>query len=234
MSMFRKLTTLFTATAQQPLHQLIDRNTIEIFEQEIRQAENALPTAKFHLASVMAERRKLEREIETLSDRLQTRITQCQAALDQQDESLARELAALIADDENLHSSLQKQADHLQVQETQLTQQMRKAVHSLQHYQRELALAKAHRHAHNALGALGSCSSELTTRLGDMELSVQTLRQQHLHQLEMSNAMARIDCDLNGENLDQRLERAGITTGKHNGDAVLQRLRASAQQRSSQ
>lgn len=234
MSMFRKLTTLFTATAQQPLHQLIDRNTIEIFEQEIRQAENALPTAKFHLASVMAERRKLEREIETLSDRLQTRITQCQAALNQQDESLARELAALIADDENLHSSLQKQADHLHVQETQLTQQMRKAVHSLQHYQRELALAKAHRHAHNALGALGSCSSELTTRLGDMELSVQTLRQQHLHQLEMSNAMARIDSDLNGENLDQRLERAGITTGKHNGDAVLQRLRASAQQRSSQ
>lgn len=224
MSMFRKLATLFNAGAQQPVQHLIDHHAIMIFEQEIRQAEEALPAAKHHLAAVMAERKKLERDIESITLTLQTRLVQASAALEKQEDNLARELADLIADDENLLDTLKQQINHLRSQEAQLTQQMRKAVQSIKHYQRELALAKANRHANNALGALGVCSSELTTRLGDMESSLHKIRHQQQQSADMNAALAQIHDELSGETLDQRLEQAGIARGKHDGAAVLRRL----------
>lgn len=225
MTLLRKLASLFTATLQQPVHDLLDHNAITIFEQEIRQAEEALPAARYHLASVMAERKKLEREITHLQDSLQRRLSQTQAALDKHEEALARELADQIAEDELLLENLSRQATALQAQEATLTQRMRRAVQSIQHYRRELALAKANRHAHNALAALGSCSSDLSTRLNDMESSLQKIRHQQAHSDDMNNALDQIQAEMSGETLEKRLQAAGIASGKHDGLAVLARLR---------
>lgn len=225
MSMFRKLASLFSATVQQPVHELLDHNAITIFEQEIRQAEEALPTARYHLASVMAERKKLEREIVHLRESVHLRLQQAQNALDKNEEGLARELADHIADDENLLEKLSRQAAALQLQEAALTQRMRKSVQSIKHYQRELALAKANRHAHNAVGALGACSSDLSTRLSDMESSLQKIQQQQSHQSDLHDALDHIQAEISGETLEQRLQSAGIGSGKHDGAAVLARLK---------
>lgn len=229
MTLLRKLASLFTATAQQPVHELIDRNAITIFEQEIHDAEEALPTARYHLASVMAERKKLEREITQLQESLQRRLQQTQSALDKNEESLARELADQIAEDEILLENLSRQAASLQTQEVALTQRMRKAVQSIQHYRRELALAKANRHAHNALGALGSCSSDLSTRLSDMESSLQKIRSQQAHSDDVNHALEQISAEFSGETFERRLQSAGISSGKHDGLAVLARLRRSTE-----
>lgn len=225
MTMLRKLASLFTATLQQPLHDMLDHNAITIFEQEIRQAEEALPTARYHLASVMAERKKLEREIGQLQESLQRRLLQTQAALDKSEEALALELANQIAEDEVLLENLSRQATALQAQEVTLTQRMRKAVQSVQHYRRELALAKSNRHAHNALGALGTCSSDLSTRLSDMESSLQKIRQQQAHSDDLNNALDQIQAEMSGETLQKRLQAAGISSGRHDGLAVLARLK---------
>lgn len=49
MNLWRKLSTLFKASAQEPLEGLVDANGIRIFEQEIRQAEQAMVRSKHEL-----------------------------------------------------------------------------------------------------------------------------------------------------------------------------------------
>ena len=56
MSLWTKLNTLFRASAEEPLHHLVDANSIRIFEQEIRDGQKAIQQAKLQLATVMAEK----------------------------------------------------------------------------------------------------------------------------------------------------------------------------------
>jgi len=56
MSIWRKLDTLFRASAQEPVAKLVDANGIRIFEQELRDAEQAIARSKRELACLMAEK----------------------------------------------------------------------------------------------------------------------------------------------------------------------------------
>lgn len=225
MSIFSKISTLFSATAHQSLNQLIDQNAILIFEEEISRAEQALPQAKYHLAAVMAERKKLQRDNEMLQQSIRLRIVQANSALDKSEEALARDLADVIAEDESLFGRQQMQIDALLKREGQLTQQMRKSVQAIKHYQRELNLAKANRHAQSALTELKYCSSDLSSSLNEMEKSLNKIQTQQALCEDMNEALAEINEDLQGGGLEQKLGRAGIASGKADGEAVLARLK---------
>ena len=225
MSLWTKLNTLFRASAQEPLHQLVDANAIGIFQQEIRDAENAVVQAKYQLATVIAEKRKLNRSNGLLRENIANKEQQTLAALDKNESDLAEELAAFIAQDEALLQDQLKQEQHLQKQEVKLKQQLRIAVQSIQQYQRELNLAKANRNAQKALGQLQGYSSGLSVSLQDMATSLQHIQSQQGYAQDREEALQEINAELNGEHLDRKLKQAGIETGNHDAEAVLERLR---------
>ena len=106
MSLWIKLNTLFRASAEEPLHNLVDANSIRIFEQEIRDAEKAIQHAKLQLATVMAEKKQLQRHNQALEENITNKERQACEALDKQEEELARDVAELIAEDEQLLQQL--------------------------------------------------------------------------------------------------------------------------------
>ncbi len=225
MSLWIKLNTLFRATAHEPVEHLVDANAIRIFEQEIRDAENAIVQAKYQLATVMAEKKQLQRHNQALEENIALKEQQAMAALEQANEQLAQDLACVIADDENLLRDQRQQAHYLDQQEQRLKQQLRGSAQSIQRYQRELNLAKANRNAQQALGQLRGYSSGLSASLQEMESSLQRIQKRQNRTLELEEALQEINAEMNGEQLDARLKQAGIKTGKHDADAVLERLR---------
>lgn len=225
MSLWNKLGTLFRASAEEPLHHLVDANRIRIFEQEIRDAETAIQQAKLQLATVMAEKKQLQRHNQALEENLVTKEQQTCAALDKQEDALARELAQVIAEDETLLQQQRGQVASLDKQEQHLKRQLRLAANSIQKCQRELTLAKANRSAQQAMGHLKGYSSGLTATLDDMTASLNAIKHQQTRALAMDDAMREINAELSGEQLDDRLKQAGIATAGHDADAVLERLR---------
>lgn len=225
MSLWSKLNTLLRATAQEPVEQLVDANAIRIFEQEIRDAEGAIVQAKYQLATVMAEKKQLLRHNQSLAENIALKEQQTVAALDKNNETLAQDIANLIAEDENLLQEQRKQADYLEQQEQRLKQQLRSAAHTIQRYQRELTLAKANRSAQQALGQLRGYSNGLSSSLQEMETSLRRIQTRQNRATDVDEAMQEINAEMNGEQLDTRLKQAGIKTGKHDAEAVLERLR---------
>lgn len=225
MSLWSKLNTLLRATAQEPVEHLVDANAIRIFEQEIRDAEAAIVQAKYQLATVMAEKKQLRRHNQALAENIAIKEQQAVAALDKNDEALAQDVAALIAEDESLLQDQRKQADYLDQQEIRLKRQLRVAAQTIQRYQRELSLAKANRSAQKALGQLQGYSNGLSSSLQEMATSLERIQKRQNRAADMDEALQEINAEMNGEQLDQRLKQAGIKTGKHDADAVLERLR---------
>ena len=117
MDLYTKLKLLIRASAEKPVRQLVEQNDIMIFEQEIIDAERSIKFAKLHLAKVKAEEKSLKDSIFTLKETIALRETQTLEAL-KKDESIAHELAALIAEDET----------SLQAQQTQL-KKIQKSTH---------------------------------------------------------------------------------------------------------
>ena len=225
MSLWTKLNTLFRASAEEPLHNLVDANSIRIFEQEIRDAEKAIQYAKLQLATVMAEKKQLQRHNQALEENIANKERQACEALDKQEDELARDVAELIAQDEQLLLQQRKQVAYLEKQELHLKHQLRIAANSIQKYQRELTLAKANRSAQKAMGNLNGYSSGLSASMQEMASSLDKIKRQQTQATEMDDAMREIDAELNGEQLDDRLKQVGIATGEHDADKVLERLR---------
>lgn len=225
MSLWTKLNTLFRASAEEPLHQLVDSNSIRIFEQEIRDGEKAIQQAKLQLATVMAEKKQLQRHNQALEENIGNKERQATEALDKQAEELALELAQVIAEDESLFQQQRKQVASLEKQETHLKRQLRVAANSIQKYQRELTLAKANCSAQKAMGSLKGYSNGLSATMDEMASSLNNIKHQQARAAEMDDALREINAELNGEHLNDRLKQEGIASGEHDAEAVLERLR---------
>ena len=68
MSIFTKLITLFRGTAHEAGAAVVDANALKILDQEIRDADNALGRARDDLATLVAKRRMIEKELQNLSE----------------------------------------------------------------------------------------------------------------------------------------------------------------------
>lgn len=226
MMIWRKVGTLFRASACEPAEKLVDANALRILAQELRETEQAMVQAKRELASLMAEGRQLERHNSQLERVIRERETQAREAMARGEDALAEELAEAIARDENLLAEQRQHADRLASQEKSLREQLRLAAHALQRYKREMSLARANHNAEQVLRQLGSQTSGLQAHLGDVAQSVERIRSRQSHRSDVNDALQELDREASGEDLEQRLQRAGIATGKQDASAVLARLRA--------
>lgn len=225
MSLWRKLNTLFKATSQAPLEELVDVNAIRIFEQELRDAQQGMNRAKTELASVIAERKRLQRHQQTLEENLVIKEGQATEALAKQEDDLALEIAEIIAMDEALRKDQAQQITYLEKQETQLRQQLRQAAHTLSRYQTELRLARANQSAEAAMSQLRSYSSGLGSQMNDMAESLDRIKNRQTAFADFDAALREVEADCAGEPLEKRIQAAGISSSDSDARAVLERLR---------
>ncbi|MCG8669270.1 MAG: PspA/IM30 family protein [Pseudomonadales bacterium] len=225
MSLWRKLNTLFRATSQEPLHQLVDANSIRIFEQELREAEQAVVASKRELACVIAEKNRMQRHAEQLQESIELREQQATRALDKQQETLALELAEVIAGDESLLHEQHKQVETLKKQEADLRKQLKQVVQGITRYRGELRMAQANQNAEQALRHLSGRSNGLHSHMADMSESLNRIKHRQERFSDFDAALSSVEADLDGRDLNGKLKQAGIETGQEDAKAVLERLR---------
>lgn len=224
MSLYQKLKLLVRANSEQPIRKLVEVNDIKIFEQELIEIERAIKTAKLHLANVKAEAKVLTCCNAELTEKLMLREQQALEAMDK-DVELAHELAAQIAEDELNLREQQNQLRQLQKMETKLTDDLKKAVRALQGHYRQLQILKASQHSLRG-GQLSAMQSQgLNSALREVNESLEAIQNRQKRANYLNDAEAEVEQHLSGNSLDQRLENAGIRTGKHDANAVLERLR---------
>ncbi len=226
MTIWRKVGTLFRASAHEPLEHLIDANALRIMEQELRDTEQAMLRAKRELACLMATGKELQRSNQQLDEELAQREEQASQALEKGEAGLAYELAEWIAAHENQLQQQRQQAEYLARQEATLRQHLRDAARSHQQYRREWQLARANRNAEQVLRNLGGHTQGLHAQLGDLASSLERIRQQQHRFSDVDNALRELQQEDDGSALELRLQRAGITTGDSNANQVLARLRS--------
>lgn len=225
MTIWKKVGTLFRASAHEPLEQLVDANALRIMEQELRDTEQAMLRAKRELACLMATGKELQRSNQQLSEELAQREQQATEALAKGEAGLAYELAECIAAHENQLQQQRQQAEYLTRQEQNLRQQLRDAARIQQQYRREWQLARANRNAEQVLRNLGGHTHGLHAHLGDLASSLERIQQQQNRFSDVDCALHELQQEENGSALNHRLQQAGISTGQSNADQVLARLR---------
>ncbi|PSF05515.1 hypothetical protein C7H09_14525 [Marinobacter fuscus] len=226
MSIWRKLNTLFRASAQEPVARLVDANDIRIFEQELRDAEQAIARSKRELAHLMAEKKRLEQDNTGLQSAINKREQQASQALAQNEETLALELANLIAEDEAFLQRQQQQHARLQQQESELRRQLRESGRALKHFHSEMRLAKANRHAEQVTRQLRGHATGLHSHMEDLNVSADRIRARQTEAEYVEAALTELDQEQRNGGLDARLKAAGIDNGANDGAKVLARLRA--------
>lgn len=224
MSLYQKLKLLVRATAEDPARKLVEMNDIKIFEQEIVDVEHAIKSAKLHLAHVKAEAKSLKNSIAELSSKTSLRESQTSEAL-AKDADLALELANLIAEDEIIIQEQTKQLSHLTKLEEKLTRELKSAVCCIQSHQRQVQILKANQHSLKSVKGLSHNTQSLNGTLRDLNASLGSIKQRQLRASFLDEAEGEVETTLSGNNLDQRLAASGINLGKHNGKAVLDRLK---------
>ncbi|WP_123635231.1 PspA/IM30 family protein [Marinobacter sp. R17] len=227
MMIWRKVGTLFRASACEPAERLVDTNALRIMAQELRETEDAMIVARRELAGLMAESKQLARSNDQLAEGITRRENQAREALDKGEDALAGELAERIADDENTLAEQRQHAQHLAQQEQTLRKQLSAAARRLQHYKRELSLAKANRNAEQVLKQLGSHTTGLNSRMSDLASSADRIKSQQTRNADVNESLRELAEEDEGQDIDRKLESAGISTGKHDAKAVLARLRGS-------
>lgn len=231
MMIWRKVGTLFRASAYEPAERLVDANALRILAQELRETEQAMLLAKRELAGLMAEAKQLERHNAQLVEVIAEREEQARVAMAKGEDALALELAERIAADENLLKEQRQHAERLEGQEKSLREHLREAARSLQHYKREMSLARANHNAEQVLKQLGSHTVGLQAHMGDLAQSLDRIKARQTRFTDVNDALRELDQEEGGGDLEQRLQKAGIATGKQDAQAVLARLRGTAAER---
>ena len=229
MSIWTRFNTLLKTPADEPVTRPVNAGNERLFEQEVSAAEQAMGRSRRQLACLIAEKKYLERDNDSLQRGIQQREVQAAEALGGRQQDLAVELAATIAEDENLLTRQRQHLERLLQQETRLRRQIRDTARALRHYQSELRIARASRTSGRANVELRGYHDGMSDQLAAMDQSVTQIRARQEHLQAMDDAMEEPDHATGNHSLEDRLHAAGIDTGNQRASRVLERIRSRQQ-----
>ena len=225
MSIIGKLNTLFRAGLRESAERVTDANAILIYRQEIADAENLLQRRRTALASLIATRKDLESEMDSLQRRLCEREQQIAAiAPAQRSEKLLTLAARDISVSERHLAGLEKRRESLvqRINSEELT--LRKLVAEIREHRRESRILSAYRISAGSLTA-GNGSNSAEARLAALRETRNTISgsisNADVSEASFAEAVERVD----GDPLDRELADQGRDPGSVQMAAVLKRLR---------
>jgi len=225
MSIFTKLNTLLRAGARESAERVTDANAIRIYRQEIVDAENLLERRRASLASLIATRKDMEKEITCTRQRIHTRENQV-AAIPPRERS--EELLLLgardIAANETHLAKLEKRrlgvAEKINSEELTL----RKLITEIKEHRREIRILAAQLSCNGRLTTSSSGSTvaaHLATLRATREGIAGTLTSSEVAEQSFVEASERLE----GDRLDRELAAQGRDDASLQLASVLERLK---------
>lgn len=226
MSIWNKLFTLGRAGAHEATAAVVDANALRILDQEIRDADAAQGKARDDLATLVARRRILEKEVAGFRDQVTKYEGSARAAVQKGDMDLARQVAQRIADLEQDISLKEPQVAEMRAAEDQLHQAITATDRRIETLRREVEVVKVNESVQKAQAAVTARGAGAGAALGSAADSLARIKERQAIRGEKIKAAGELEDRRTGADLDEKLRLAGILPGQSSADDVLARLAA--------
>jgi phage shock protein A len=228
MSIWNKLFTLGRAGAHEATAAVVDANALRILDQEIRDADAAQGKARDDMATLVARRRILEKEVAGFRDQVTKYEGSARAAVTKGDMDLARQVAQRIADLEQDIALKEPQIGDMRAAEDQLHQAITATDRRIETLRREVEVVKVNESVQKAQAAVSARGAGAGAALGSAADSLARIKERQAIRGEKIKAAGELEDRRTGADLDEKLRLAGILPGQSSADDVLARLSAPA------
>ncbi|MFC1749027.1 PspA/IM30 family protein [Pseudomonadota bacterium] len=226
MSLLNKIFTAIRGGAREAGEAIVDKNSVRIFEQQIKDAENELEKAKRDLTDVMAKEMQAKRKIETLKSDITKHEGYAVQALDKGDEALALDVAQKIADIQGELDIQQKSQESFSNHVTRLKGMIKKTTNSLTDMQRQLVMVKTTESVQKATTAITENYASGSSRLLSAKESLDRIKQKQQDLDDKLTAGEALQDEFGEKGLEDKLKAAGIVDDGNKAQDILAQLKA--------
>ena len=227
MNIWSKMITALRGGVNEAGEAVIDAQALRILDQEIRDASEELNKSRDGLASIIAQQKLAEENVNTLKADIKKNEGFILAALEKKDNDLAEEIAVRVANFENKLESEADAAKRFKAQADSLRDSINTAEMQIKQLKQQTETVKATEAVQRAQKVVAQrhngSNSKLRTALDSLD---RIKENQKLTDAKMSAAQEMAQ-ESSGTSLDQKLEKAGIT-GATKANDVLARMKAKA------
>ncbi|MGB3624169.1 MAG: PspA/IM30 family protein [Ketobacter sp.] len=206
---------------------IVDSNGIRILEQEIKLAKEKIEQAKKNLAEVMASRMQSERKLSQLTDDIHQHESYAGKALEQEDEALALVVAGKIAVMENEKSEQMTTVSRLDSQIRQLKSHVKSAEKLIADHERELSIIRTTESVQKATEQVVENVAANNSSLNSARDSLERIKQRQEMKQDQMEAGELLKSEADGNQLETKLQEAGIVGGQADASAILERIKSS-------
>ncbi|MDR2031175.1 MAG: PspA/IM30 family protein [Azoarcus sp.] len=226
MSVIGKIVTLLRGSARELGENIVDANSVRIYEQEIRDARDAIAQARNDLAGVMAKEMQSAREIERMRAEIERLEKLAVEALNKEKPDLAEEVAAKIAEQEGeLERQTQLHADYA-LQSSRLKDLIKVSEAKIREHEREVQMAKATESVYKATQSISDNIVSSGSKLVSARESLDRIKKRHEDLADRMTAADTLERDLGTKALEIKLAEAGIGEDIQRKSKVMARIRA--------
>lgn len=225
MNIFKKLITAIRGGATEVGEAIVDTQAIRILEQELRDSKAALEEAKTSLTAVMAEKMGVDRKVKDLNEKVKEHEGYAIQAIDKGDESLALDVANKVADFEHELNIQQGILDGYESKVTTLKKMIRQTERNIKAMDREISVVKTTEKVQQASELASAKYSGSNSSLKNATDSLERIKERQQKREDQAAAAMELETEEKGEDLQDRLEKAGIVDIGSTGASVLERLK---------
>jgi len=225
-NVFDKLWTALRGGVREIGDAVVDANGIRIFEQEIKDAQANIATAKKSLTEVMARKMQAARKVDELAQSIRQNEGYAEKALEQNNEALALDVAGKIAQMENDRNEQLAIVTRLESQIEQLKTHIKNAEKLIADHERELALVRTTESVQKATEQVVENVAANNSALNSARDSLERIKKRQEMKQDRMAAGDILAAELSDGGLDAKLEAAGIKGSKADASAILARIKA--------
>lgn len=226
MSVLNKIFTAIRGGAREAGEAIVDKNSVRIFEQEIKDAEGHLEKAKRDLTDVMAKEMQAARKIETVQKDIEKHEGYVASALEKDDEALALEIAQKIAELQSELEIQHKAKTSFATHTDRLKGMIKTTTKALTDMQRQLVMVKTTDSVQKATSAITNNYASGSSKLLTAKESLDRIKQRQEDHEDRMAAGEVLAGDFDGDDLDKKMKEAGIIQDDNKAQDILAKLKA--------
>ncbi|MCK5817882.1 MAG: PspA/IM30 family protein [Psychromonas sp.] len=226
MNIFRKIITAIRGGTREAGEAIVDANSTRIFEQEIRDSEKHIGIAKRNLTEVMAKQMQASRELSQLQASIKEHEGYAVQALNQNNETLAMEVAEKIGELEKNLADQQKSNEGYLKSADRLKELIKNSDRQLADYKRQLSMVKTTESVQKATSAITDNFTQSNSKLLNAKDSLERIKQKQAMFDDQLKAAEQLNVDNSDDSLQSKLQKAGIGAQQSSAQSILDRLKS--------
>jgi phage shock protein A len=205
---------------------IVDANLPTILNQSIREGQEAIDKARTAVTNIVGQQAVASKKLSDLKDKAAEYNANIQKAIDTGHADLAREVAARLGPLEAEIASQQKAVDAFSQTADKLRGNLKKAEDNLKQIRSQADVARAVDAANKAREATTMATSGANSQIASAASALERLNARNASTEARLNAAEQLDSEASGDDLEKRLQAAGISSGgAASADDILARFK---------